>query len=49
MSSVHYTTCCRCCRPITKFDVALAKIALFVVKFTVFLIIAFAVLLMVIF
>ena len=39
----------RNCRPIDKFDVAIAKIALFAVKLTVFLIIAFAVLLVVIF
>ena len=36
-------------RPVDKFDVVMAKIALFVVKFAVFLIIAFAVLLMIIF
>ncbi len=41
--------CGRCCRPIDKFDAAIAKIALFTVKFTLFLIIAFAVLLMIIF
>ena len=35
--------------PITKSDVIIAKICLFAVKFTVFLIIAFAVLLMIIF
>lgn len=39
----------RNCRPVDKFDVAIAKVALFAVKFTVFLIIAFAVLLMIIF
>ncbi len=36
-------------RPVDKFDVAIARIALFTVKFTFFLIIAFFVLLMVIF
>ncbi len=39
----------RCCRPIDKGDVIIAKIALFAVKFTVLLIIAFALLLMIIF
>ncbi len=39
----------RNCRPVDKFDVAIVKIALFAVKFTMFLIIAFAVLLMIIF
>ena len=39
----------RNCRPIDKFDVAIARIALFAVKFTVFLIIAFTALLMIIF
>lgn len=36
-------------RPVDKLDVANVRIALFAVKFTVFLIIAFAVLLMIIF
>ena len=50
MDDKHYIFFCgRCCRPIDKFDVAIAKSALFAVKFTVFLIIAFAVLLMIIF
>ena len=50
MDNKHYIFFCnRCCRPIDKFDVAIAKIALFAVKFTLFLIIAFAVLLMIIF
>ena len=50
MDDKHYIFFCgRCCRPIDKFDVAIAKIALFAVKFTGFLIIAFAVLLMIIF
>lgn len=39
----------RNCRPVDKFDVTLARIALFAVKFTLLLIIAFAVLLMIIF
>ncbi len=39
----------RCCRPIDKGDVIIAKIALFAVKFTVMLVIAFAVLLIIIF
>ena len=36
-------------RPVDKYDVAIARIALFAVKFTIFLIIAFAVLLMIVF
>ena len=35
-------------RPVDKFDVVLAKIALFAVKFTLFLILAFVVLLMIV-
>ena len=50
MDNKHYIFFCnRGCRPIDKFDVSIAKIALFAVKFTLFLIIAFAVLLMIIF
>ena len=37
----------RCYRPIDKFDVAIARIALFAVKFTLFLIIAFVALLII--
>ena len=35
----------RCCRPIDKGDVIIARVALFAVKFTIGLIIAFAILL----
>ena len=50
MSKRHYSLLYgRCCRPVDKFDVAMAKIAIFAVKFAFFLIIAFAVLMMIIF
>ena len=39
--------CGRNCRPVDKFDVMIAKVALFAIKFTVVLIIAFTVLMFV--
>ncbi|SFC56413.1 hypothetical protein [Butyrivibrio sp. YAB3001] len=39
----------RNCRPVDKYDVAIAKMAIFAVKFMLFLVIAFALLLVIIF